>query len=228
LADPDRRGDRFGSGFVELTPNSKIPALLDISVEPVQRVFESGAILLYLAEKFWAFLPEGLGERAECLSRLFWQMGSAPYLGGGGGFGRFYAYASCKMRYPVDRFAMEVKRQLDVLDKRLAEHPHVAGTYSIADMAIWPWYGNLVAGKQYGAGELLSVQEYMHVRRWHDAIMSREAVSRGRRVNRIAGPKEDRSPERHDPSDLDRPRGLGGVVERNRGGIAFSAAGRRG
>jgi len=137
-------GDRFGSGFVELNPNSKIPALLDTSVEPVQRVFESGAILLYLAEKFGAFLPEGLGERAECLSRLFWQVGSAPYLGGGG-FGRFYAYASCKMRYPVDRFAMEVKRQLDVLEKRLVEHPHVAGNAcSIADMAICPGTATLL------------------------------------------------------------------------------------
>jgi len=195
-------GDQFGSGFVGVNPNSKIPALLDRSGPKPIRVFESGAILQYLAEKFGAFLPTEPAARAECLSWLFWQMGSAPYLGGG--FGHFYAYAPTKIEYAIDRFAMETKRQLDVLDKQLAEHEYIAGDeYTIADMAIWPWYGVLVLGKIYGAGEFLSVHEYKNVRRWADDIAARPAVIRGRRVNRVFGEPEEQVRERHDASDLD-------------------------
>lgn len=193
-------GDQFGSGFVAVNPNSKIPALMDHSGATPIRVFESGAILQYLAEKFGAFLPTEPAARAECLSWLFWQMGSAPYLGGG--FGHFYAYAPSKMEYPINRFAMETKRQLDVLDKRLAVSQYIAGDdYTIADIAIWPWYGGLVKGRLYGAAEFLSVHEYKHVMRWADAIDARPAVQRGRRVNRVSG--EDQLPERHDARDLD-------------------------
>ncbi|HJH22850.1 MAG TPA: glutathione-dependent disulfide-bond oxidoreductase [Pseudomonas lactis] len=193
-------GDQFGSGFVAVNPNSKIPALMDHSGATPIRVFESGAILQYLAEKFGAFLPAEPAARAECLSWLFWQMGSAPYLGGG--FGHFYAYAPSKMEYPINRFAMETKRQLDVLDKRLAVSQYIAGDdYTIADIAIWPWYGGLVKGRLYGAAEFLSVHEYKHVMRWADAIDARPAVQRGRRVNRVSG--DDQLPERHDASDLD-------------------------
>ena len=197
-----REGDQFGSGFVAINPNSKIPALVDHSLPEPTRVFESGAILLYLAEKFGAFLPEDPSERAECLSWLFWQMGSAPYLGGG--FGHFYAYAPYKMEYPIDRFTMEVKRQLDVLDKRLADNPYVAGdAYTVADMAIWPWYGVLTTGKLYDAAEFLAAEEYENVVRWHREIGSRDAVIRGRKVNRINGPLEDQLHERHDASDFE-------------------------
>ena len=193
-------GDQFGSGFVAVNPNSKIPALMDHSGATPIRVFESGAILQYLSEKFGAFLPTEPAARAECLSWLFWQMGSAPYLGGG--FGHFYAYAPSKMEYPINRFAMETKRQLDVLDKRLAVSQYIAGDeYTIADIAIWPWYGGLVKGRLYGAAEFLSVHEYQHVMRWADAIDARPAVQRGRRVNRVSG--DDQLPERHDASDLD-------------------------
>ncbi|AZF04979.1 glutathione-dependent disulfide-bond oxidoreductase [Pseudomonas sp. R5-89-07] len=193
-------GDQFGSGFVAVNPNSKIPALMDHSGAAPIRVFESGAILQYLAEKFGAFLPTEPAARAECLSWLFWQMGSAPYLGGG--FGHFYAYAPSKMEYPINRFAMEAKRQLDVLDKRLAVSEYIAGDeYTIADIAIWPWYGGLVKGRLYGAAEFLSVHEYKHVVRWADAIDARPAVQRGRRVNRVSG--DDQLPERHSASDLD-------------------------
>ena len=193
-------GDQFGSGFVAVNPNSKIPALMDHSGATPIRVFESGAILQYLAEKFGAFLPTEPAARAECLSWLFWQMGSAPYLGGG--FGHFYAYAPSKMEYAINRFAMEAKRQLDVLDKRLAVSEYIAGNeYTIADIAIWPWYGGLVKGRLYGAAEFLSVHQYQHVLRWADAIDARPAVQRGRRVNRVSG--EDLLPERHDASDLD-------------------------
>ncbi|MDQ0739849.1 glutathione-dependent disulfide-bond oxidoreductase [Pseudomonas sp. W4I3] len=193
-------GDQFGSGFVAVNPNSKIPALMDHSGAAPIRVFESGAILQYLAEKFGAFLPTEPAARAECLSWLFWQMGSAPYLGGG--FGHFYAYAPSKMEYPINRFAMETKRQLDVLDKRLAVSEYIAGDeYTIADIAIWPWYGGLVKGRLYGAAEFLSVHEYKHVVRWADAIDARPAVQRGRRVNRVSG--DDQLPERHSASDLD-------------------------
>ena len=193
-------GDQFGSGFVAVNPNSKIPALMDHSGATPIRVFESGAILQYLAEKFGALLPTEPVARAECLSWLFWQMGSAPYLGGG--FGHFYAYAPSKMEYPINRFAMETKRQLDVLDKRLAVSQYIAGDeYTIADIAIWPWYGGLVKGRLYGAAEFLSVHEYKHVMRWADAIDARPAVQRGRRVNRVSG--DDQLPERHDASDLD-------------------------
>ena len=195
-------GDQFGSGFVEVNPNSKIPALLDRSSPDPIRVFESGAILLYLAEKFGAFLPREAGPRAECLSWLFWQMGSAPYLGGG--FGHFYAYAPLKIEYAIDRFAIEAKRQLDVLDRRLADNEYMAGPeYTIADMAIWPWYGGLVQGRLYEAGEFLSVQDYRHVRRWADAIGERSAVKRGRIVNRAFGEPAEQLPERHDASDFD-------------------------
>ena len=195
-------GDQFGSGFVEANPNSKIPALLDRSSPDPIRVFESGAILLYLAEKFGAFLPREAGPRAECLSWLFWQMGSAPYLGGG--FGHFYAYAPLKIEYAIDRFAMEAKRQLDVLDRRLADNEYMAGPeYTIADMAIWPWYGGLVQGRLYEAGEFLSVQDYRHVRRWADAIGERSAVKRGRIVNRAFGEPSEQLHERHDASDFD-------------------------
>ncbi|CRM36461.1 glutathione-dependent disulfide-bond oxidoreductase [Pseudomonas sp. 44 R 15] len=193
-------GDQFGSGFVGVNPNSKIPALMDHSGAAPIRVFESGAILQYLAEKFAAFFPAEPAARAECLSWLFWQMGSAPYLGGG--FGHFYAYAPSKMEYPINRFAMEAKRQLDVLDKRLAVSEYIAGDeYTIADIAIWPWYGGLVKGRLYGAAEFLSVHEYKHVLRWADAIDARPAVQRGRRVNRVSG--DDQLAERHDARDLD-------------------------
>jgi GSH-dependent disulfide-bond oxidoreductase len=195
-------GDQFGSGFVEVNPNSKIPALLDCSGPDPIRVFESGAILLYLAEKFRAFLPREAGPRAECLSWLFWQMGSAPYLGGG--FGHFYAYAPLKIEYAIDRFAMETKRQLDVLDRRLADNEYMAGPeYTIADIAIWPWYSALVQGRLYEAGEFLSVQDYRHVRRWADAIGERPAVKRGRIVNRAFGEPSEQLHERHDASDFD-------------------------
>jgi len=196
-------GDQFGSGFVDVNPNSKIPALLDRS-DPSKptRVFESGSILLYLAEKFGAFLPKAPAARAESLSWLFWQMGSAPYLGGG--FGHFYAYAPTKIEYAINRFAMETKRQLDVLDRRLASSEYLGGSeYSIADMAVWPWYGNLVKGGVYGAGEFLSVHEYKNVLRWTDAIAERPAVKRGRMVNRSFGDPSEQLLERHDASDFD-------------------------
>ncbi len=194
-------GDQFGSGFVGVNPNSKIPALLDRSGANPIRVFESGAILQYLAEKFGEFFPTEPAARAECLSWLFWQMGSAPYLGGG--FGHFYAYAPSKMEYAINRFAMETKRQLDVLDQRLAVSEYIAGDdYTIADIAIWPWYGGLVKGRLYGASEFLSVHEYTHVLRWAEAIEARPAVQRGRRVNRVSGPVEEQLAERHDASDL--------------------------
>ena len=195
-------GDQFGSGFVAVNPNSKIPALLDRSSPKPIRVFESGAILLYLAEKFGAFLPTDAATRAECLSWLFWQMGSAPYLGGG--FGHFYAYAPTKIEYAIDRFAMEVKRQLDVLDRRLAQSEYLAGAdYTIADMAVWPWYGALAKGLVYGAGEFLQVQKYPHVQRWTDAIAKRPAVQRGRKVNRAFGELSDQLHERHDAGDFE-------------------------
>lgn len=196
-------GDQFGSGFVEVNPNSKIPALMDRSGPAPIRVFESGAILMYLAEKFGsAFLPTEPAKRAECLSWLFWQMGSAPFLGGG--FGHFYAYAPFKIEYAIDRYAMEVKRQLDVLDRRLAEVPFIAGEdYTIADMAIWPWYGALVKGLVYGAGEFLQVQDYKHIQRWTDQIAARPAVQRGRKVNRVTGDPASQLHERHDASDFD-------------------------
>ena len=194
-------GDQFGSGFVGVNPNSKIPALVDRSGPEPVRVFESGAILVYLAEKFGAFLPSGPG-RAECLSWLFWQMGSAPYLGGG--FGHFYAYAPEKIEYAIDRFAMEVKRQMDVLDRRLAESPYLAGKdYTIADIAVWPWYGALAKGQLYGAGEFLQVQEYRNVLRWTDEIAARPAARRGRMVNRTSGQPSSQLHERHDASDFD-------------------------
>jgi GST-like protein len=195
-------GNQFGSGFVAVNPNSKIPALLDRSGPRPVRVFESGAILLYLAEKFSAFLPTEVGARAECLSWLFWQMGSAPYLGGG--FGHFYAYAPTKIEYAIDRFAMEAKRLLDVLDRQLAGNEYVAGSeYTIADMAIWPWYGGLVKGWLYEAAEFLSVQDYKHVQRWADAIGERPAVRRGRMVNRVRGELSIQLHERHDSADFD-------------------------
>ncbi len=195
-------GDQFGSGFVAVNPNSKIPALLDRSGPKPIRVFETGAILMYLAEKFGAFLPTEVSARAECLSWLFWQMGSAPYLGGG--FGHFYAYAPTKIEYAIDRFAMEVKRQLDVLDRRLAESEYVAGRdYTIADIAIWPWYGGLAKGWLYGAAEFLSVQEYKNVQRWADAIGERPAAQRGRMVNRLTGEPSSQLHERHDASDFE-------------------------
>ncbi|WP_337269639.1 glutathione-dependent disulfide-bond oxidoreductase [Oryzifoliimicrobium ureilyticus] len=195
-------GDQFGSGFVDVNPNSKIPALMDRSGPKPVRVFESGAILLYLAEKFDAFLPKDHATRAECLSWLFWQMGSAPYLGGG--FGHFYAYAPVKIEYAINRFAMEVKRQLDVLDRRLAETEYVSGNdYTIADIAIFPWYGGLAKGLQYNAGEFLSVQDYKNVQRWADAVLDRPAVKRGRKVNRLSGDLSDQLHERHDSADFD-------------------------
>jgi len=195
-------GDQFGSGFVAANPNSKIPALVDRSGPTPIRVFESGSILLYLAEKFGAFLPTEAGPRAECLSWLFWQMGSAPYLGGG--FGHFYAYAPTKIEYAIDRFAMEVKRQLDVLDRRLAENEYIAGSsYTIADMAIFPWYGGLCKGWLYGAPEFLSVQDYKHVQRWADMLLERPTVRRGRMVNRISGEPSSQLHERHDASDFE-------------------------
>ncbi|RFB85291.1 glutathione-dependent disulfide-bond oxidoreductase [Rhizobium leguminosarum bv. trifolii] len=195
-------GDQFGSGFVAVNPNSKIPALMDRSGPKPIRVFESGAILTYLAEKFGAFLPTEPADRAECLSWLFWQMGSAPYLGGG--FGHFYAYAPTKIEYAIDRFAMEVKRQLDVLDRRLAESEYLAGSdYTIADIAVWPWYGGLVKGWTYGAAEFLQVEDYKNVLRWADAIHNRPAVQRGRMVNRLSGEPSSQLHERHDASDFD-------------------------
>ncbi len=195
-------GDQFGSGFVDVNPNSKIPALMDHSENPPVRVFESGSILLYLAEKFGAFLPTDRRARTECLSWLFWQMGSGPYLGGG--FGHFFAYAPIKIEYAIDRFAMEVKRQLDVLDRRLADNEYLGGdTYSIADMAVWPWYGALAAGQVYGAGEFLDVKSYVHVNRWTNQIAERPAVKRGRMVNRAMGPLESQLRERHDASDFE-------------------------
>lgn len=195
-------GDQFGSGFIEVNPNSKIPALLDCSGPEPVRVFESGSILLYLAEKFGAFVSTDPARRAECLSWLFWQMGSGPFLGGG--FGHFYAYAPTKIEYAIDRFAMEVKRQMDVLNRRLAESPYVGGDeYTVADMAIWPWYGALAKGQLYEAGEFLQVSDYPHVIRWADEIAMRPAVKRGRMVNRVMGPLESQLHERHDASDFE-------------------------
>ena len=195
-------GDQFGSGFVAVNPNSKIPALMDRSGPTPIRVFETGSILVYLAEKFGEFLPTERSARAECLSWLFWQMGSAPYIGGG--FGHFYAYAPTKIEYAIDRFTMEAKRQLDVLDRRLAESKYVAGPdYTIADMAIWPWYGGLVKFGQYGAAEFLSVQDYKNVQRWTDMIYERPAVKRGRMVNRTSGEPSSQLHERHDASDFE-------------------------
>ncbi len=195
-------GAQFGSGFVGVNPNSKIPALEDRSGPKPQRVFESGAILVYLAEKFGAFMPTAGSARAECLSWLFWQMGSAPFLGGG--FGHFYAYAPLKIEYAINRYAMEVKRQLDVLDQHLAHSEYLAGdAYTIADMAVWPWYGALAKGKLYDAGEFLQVQAYQHVQRWTDAIGARPAAKRGRMVNRVFGDPADQLHERHDASDFE-------------------------
>ena len=195
-------GDQFSSGFVSVNPNSKIPALMDHSTATPTRVFESGAILLYLAEKFGAFLPSDPAKRAEMLSWLFWQMGSAPYLGGG--FGHFYAYAPEKWQYPIDRFAMETKRQLDVLDRRLAETPYVSGDeYTIADMAIWAWYGQLALGRLYEAGEFLDVESYKHVQKWAREIDARPAVKRGRMVNRAFGDPSTQLRERHDAGDFE-------------------------
>ncbi|MCZ4305794.1 glutathione-dependent disulfide-bond oxidoreductase [Zoogloeaceae bacterium G21618-S1] len=194
------QGDQFSTGFVEVNPNSKIPALVD--TETGRRVFESGAILLYLAEKFGHFLPKDAGARTEVLNWLFWLQGSAPYLGGG--FGHFYAYAPEKFEYPINRFTMEVKRQMDVLDRELAEHRYLGGDeYTIADMATWPWYGNLVLGQAYGAGEFLQVDSYKHLRRWADEILARAAVQRGRIVNRTWGELSEQLHERHDASDFD-------------------------
>jgi GSH-dependent disulfide-bond oxidoreductase len=194
-------GDQFGSGFVDVNPNSKIPALMDRSGPKPIRVFESGAILVYLAEKFGALLPTEPALRAECLAWLFWQMGSAPYLGGG--FGHFYAYAPTKIEYAIDRFAMEAKRQLDVLDRRLAQSRHLAGDdYTIADIAVWSWYGTLAQGLLYNAGEFLQVQEYRNLQRWTDEIAARPAVQRGRRVNRTWGDAASQLAERHDASDF--------------------------
>ncbi|WP_085707590.1 glutathione-dependent disulfide-bond oxidoreductase [Pseudomonas sp. B35(2017)] len=194
-------GDQFSSGFVEVNPNSKIPALLDRSVEPAIRVFESGSILLYLAEKFGALLPSDPAGRTETLNWLFWQMGSAPYLGGG--FGHFYAYAPEKFEYPINRFTMEAKRQLDVLDRRLGESAYLAGdTYTIADIAVWPWYGQLVRNNVYAAAEFLNAQQYTHVLRWAEEIAKRPAVQRGMRVNRTWGDEASQVPERHRAEDL--------------------------
>ena len=195
-------GAQFSSGFVEVNPNSKIPALMDRGGSEPVRVFESGSILLYLAEKFGAFLPAAGPARTEALNWLFWQMGSGPLLGGG--FGHFYAYAPEKLAYPIDRYAMEVKRQLDVLDRQLATHRYVAGDeYTIADMAIWPWYGGMVLGELYEAGEFLSVQEYTNVLRWAKEVGARPAVVRGRKVNRVRGKPEEQVAERHSAADLD-------------------------
>ncbi|MEM7125098.1 MAG: glutathione-dependent disulfide-bond oxidoreductase [Chloroflexota bacterium] len=195
-------GQQFGSGFVEVNPNSKIPALMDHSTSPPTRVFESGSILLYLAEKFGTLVPVAPGQRAECMSWLFWQMGSAPYLGGG--FGHFYKYAPIKIEYCIDRFTMEVKRQLDVLDRHLADNQYMCGNeYSIADIAIWPWYGSLVLNGVYEAAEFLEADTYTHVNRWARGIESRPAVQRGRMVNRAFGPLEGQLRERHDASDFD-------------------------
>ncbi|MBE9139340.1 glutathione-dependent disulfide-bond oxidoreductase [Nodosilinea sp. LEGE 07088] len=195
------QGDQFGSGFVAVNPNSKIPALVDQSTTPPTRVFESGSILLYLAEKFGAFLPTEPAQRAECLSWLFWQVGSAPYLGGG--FGHFYSYAPTKIEYCIDRFTMETKRQLDVLDRQLADRPYICGAaYTIADIAIWPWYGALVLNHLYNAAEFLNAQSYTQVVRWAEAIATRPAVQRGRMVNRTWGPPEEQLHERHAASDF--------------------------
>ncbi len=195
-------GDQFGSGFVEVNPNSKIPALVDLAGATPIRIFESGAILVYLAERFGAFLPTDPAARAECLSWLFWQMGSAPYLGGG--FGHFYAYAPTKIEYAVDRFAMEAKRQLDVLDKRLAEHEYLAGSaYTIADIAVWPWYGGLAKGWLYDAADFLQVEKYKNLQRWTDTIHERPAVQRGRMVNRTFGEPASQLHERHDAGDFE-------------------------
>ncbi|MEJ6006978.1 glutathione-dependent disulfide-bond oxidoreductase [Paucibacter sp. AS339] len=197
------KGEQFGSGFVSVNPNSKIPALLDRSGSAPIRIFESGAILVYLAEKFGTFLPTEAAQRAECLSWLFWQVGSAPFLGGG--FGHFYAYAPHKIEYAIDRYAMEVKRQLDVLDRHLADKPYLAGEqYTVADMAVWPWYGVLAQGQLYEAGEFLQVQSYAHVQRWAAKIAARPAVQRGRKVNRNWGEPDSQLPERHAASDFDR------------------------
>ncbi len=197
-----RDGEQFGSGFVGANPNSKIPALVDHSMPKPTRVFESGAILLYLAEKFGAFVPTEPMARAEAMSWLFWQMGSAPYLGGG--FGHFYAYAPIKIQYAIDRFTMEVKRQLDVLDQRLAVNQFLGGgEYTIADMAVWPWYGNLVKGLNYGAGEFIEAHTYTNVIRWQEEIAERPAVQRGRMVNRMQGDPSEQLHERHDASDFD-------------------------
>ena len=195
-------GAQFSSGFVDINPNSKIPALVDRSGEQPVRVFESGSILVYLAEKFGAYLAKDGVARVETMNWLFWQMGSTPFVGGG--FGHFYAYAPEKLQYPIDRYAMETKRQLDVLERQLAVHPYVAGSeYTIADMAIWPWYGGMVRGELYEAGEFLSVHEYKHVRRWADEIAARPAVIRGRKVNRVRGNPDEMVAERHDAADLD-------------------------
>jgi GST-like protein len=194
-------GDQFGSGFVAVNPNSKIPALLDRGTSPPTRVFESGAILIYLAEKFGAFLPKDPSPRAECLSWLFWQMGSAPYLGGG--FGHFYAYAPEKYQYPIDRYTMEVKRQLDVLDRNLAERRYLIGDeYTIADMAVFPWYGGVVIHNLYNAEEFLEAKSYANVVRWASELQERPAVRRGQRVNKVWGPEAERVPERHAAADL--------------------------
>lgn len=194
-------GDQFSSGFVAVNPNSKIPAMVDRSGPQPLRIFESGSILLYLAEKFRAFIPQDIAGRTECLNWLFWQVGSAPYVGGG--FGHFYAYAPTKIEYAIDRFAMETKRQLDVLERRLAEVPYVAGEdYTIADMAIFPWYGGLVEGWLYNAAEFLSVQDYPHLKAWADRLLARPAVQRGRMVNRLSGDPASQLHERHDASDF--------------------------
>jgi GST-like protein len=197
-----REGDQFGSGFVDINPNSKIPALFDRSGAQPVRVFESGSILLYLSDKFQAFLPNTGAARTEALNWLFWQMGSAPYLGGG--FGHFYAYAPAKFQYAIDRFTMETKRQLDVLERRLAVSEYLGGDqYTIADIAVFPWYGGLVKGWLYGAAEFLSVQDYKHVQRWAETVYSRPAVKRGRMVNRMHGEPAEQLRERHDASDFD-------------------------
>ncbi|WP_286758802.1 MULTISPECIES: glutathione-dependent disulfide-bond oxidoreductase [Sulfitobacter] len=194
-------GDQFGSGFVDINPNSKIPAMMDRSGDAPQRLFESGSIMLHLAEKFGAFIPKDPSQRTECMSWLFWQMGSAPYLGGG--FGHFYAYAPVKIKYCIDRFAMETKRQLDVLDRHLADNEYMAGEYSIADMAIWAWYGQLVLGRLYDAAEFLNVDSYENLMKWAKKIDARPAVQRGRMVNRAFGEPEMQLHERHDASDFD-------------------------
>jgi len=195
-------GDQFGSGFVGVNPNSKIPALMDHSTTPPTRVFESAAILMYLAEKFGALVPQEARARAECMSWLFWQMGSAPYLGGG--FGHFYAYAPSKIEYCIDRFTMEVKRQLDVLDRQLEANEYISGAdYNIADIAIWSWYGNLILYNGYTAAEFLDAQSYQHLNRWAEQVKARPTVQRGRKVNRVNGPLEDQLHERHDASDFD-------------------------
>ncbi len=196
-------GDQFGSGFVDINPNSKIPAMMDHSTPKPTRIFESGAILLHLAEKFGAFLPVDPADRPECLSWLFWQMGSAPYLGGG--FGHFYAYAPFKIEYCIDRFTMEVKRQLDVLDRHLADHEYMCGPeYTIADIAIWPWYGRMVLGEAYDAGEFVDAKSYTNVLRWTNQIGARPAVQRGKMVNSTSGPLEEQLRERHEASDFDK------------------------